>query len=175
MSTPAYIATHIRRGDRKAQAWRYQRMKNEQIPTEEYSRAFWGTYSRIQNLSYPDKIPSIPPLVYLATDSPTAASEFTDLVTSNDTLAKKYNNDSVYAFVYELRTSNDLEVQQLASEREYVQAEWNEKRKEKDRIRETRGVIVDWALMTGLWQPTSDEAGNPVDQLKPLATICGIT
>lgn len=172
-----YIATHIRRGDRKAMSWRYQHTPTVQIPSSEYVGGVWRTYSQLQNISSADVTPSSPPLVYLATDSPSAASEFTESLTTNNSLVQKYGNDALKPVVYELRTSPDSELRSLAPQMEYVQAEWNN-RTQADRIRETRGVIVDWALLSGAWmpKPSDDPTADAVGSLevKPAASICAL-
>ena len=137
-------------------------------------KAFWGTYTRIFNITNPDaKLPPAP-FVYLASDSPEAADEFTESIVSNETLVKQYHQTNLYPFVYELRTSDDKELQSLAPAQEYVQSEWN-KRSEDERIRETRGVVIDWALLAGVWQTLPDTEMYAVAPLMPLATIRTIT
>jgi hypothetical protein len=155
-------------------SWRYQKAPNGHIPTPEYVDAVWRTYSHIHSLSGTDTRPSSPPLVYLATDSPLAASEFTELLITNDSPVQTHGNKTHEPTVYELRTSLDPELRSLAPQMEYVQEKWNNRTKE-DRIKETRGVIVDWALLSGAWtskaQDDITEAAENFD-LKPAAAIC---
>lgn len=151
-------------------SWRYQKMPNAQIPVMEYVDAVWNAYTLLQNLSGSD-IPTASPLLYLASDSESAASEFTNTLVTNDSLVQKYGNENLKPIVYDLRSSADAELRTLAPAVEYVQAEWNN-RTEEDRIRETRGVIVDWALLSGAWppEPSDESAGTQIP--RPAATIC---
>ncbi|KAF8492667.1 hypothetical protein JB92DRAFT_3002176, partial [Gautieria morchelliformis] len=165
----AYVSTHIRRGDRKAMSWRYQRLPNVHVPTAEYVDAVLKTHARMQNLSS-DGSPSFPLLVYLASDSPSAASEFTQFFVTNNSVVQRDGNETLKPVIYELRTSKDSELRSLAPAVEYVQAEWNNRTKE-DRVRETRGAIVDWALLSGAW--TSELGAGAQDVLiKPAAAVC---
>ncbi|KAF8490581.1 hypothetical protein JB92DRAFT_3128815 [Gautieria morchelliformis] len=116
----AYVSTHIRRGDRKAMSWRYQRLPNVHVPTAEYVDAVLKTHARMQNLSS-DGSPSFPLLIYLASDSPSAASEFTQFFVTNNSVVQ--GNETLNPVVYELRTSKDSELRSLAPALEYVQAE----------------------------------------------------
>ncbi|KAF8588342.1 hypothetical protein K439DRAFT_1629792 [Ramaria rubella] len=170
-----YLSAHIRRGDLQAMSWRYQKLLKVQVPTSEFVDAVWQTHSRLSNVSNPDALSSFPPVAYVASDSPSAASEFTDLFLSyNDSFAQKYGHKGLKPIVYQLRTSTDAELQSLASEREYVQADWPNGTEE-SRVRETRGVIVDWALLSGAWIPReSDEIASWENNvhIKPAAAIC---
>lgn len=154
-------------------SWVYQKQPESQVPTTEYVQAVWQTYTHFQNLSNSDASLPDPPLVYLASDSASAASEFTELLVANDSLAQKYGNETLKPVVYELRTSTDPELRNLSPAMEYVQAEWNN-RTEVDRIRETRGVIVDWALLSGAWTHQPDDViGNATDmEINLTAAIC---
>lgn len=154
-------------------SWRYQKLPDNQVPTIEYVEAVWEIYGHLQNLSNSNVSPSVPPLVYLASDSSTAASEFTELLVTNDSLVQEYGNEALKSVVYELRTSPDAELRSLAPAMEYVQSEWNN-RTEVDRIRETRGVIVDWALLSGAWtpQPGDGSARKTALKINPAAVIC---
>jgi hypothetical protein len=158
-------------------SWRYQKLPQVQVPTEEYVNAVWKTYSRIYNLSSnPDVTPTSPPVIYLASDSASAASDFAERLRSNDTLSRKYKNDNLRPLIYELRNSSDPELRSLAPTREYVQADWVENRTQSERIAETRGMVIDWALLSGAWQPlpNGDADADASTPLKPLAAICAL-
>ena len=78
----------------------------------------------------------------------------------------------VYNFPYDVEEDDEetiadnSELRGLASQREYVQKEFNEE-SEEDRIRLTRGMIVDFAMLSGLWAWEGE--------LVPGATICTLT
>jgi hypothetical protein len=57
------------------------------------------------------------------------------------------------------------ELEEIASKEAYVQAEFNSLREE-DRIRRTRGIIVDFGMISGMW-------AEP-DSLIPEAVVCGM-
>lgn len=154
-------------------SWRYNFLPNKHIPTRDYVNAVWKTYTWL----YPDvfetsKKPSYPPFIYLASDSANSSTEFTDILTSNDTLVRLHGDEQLYPYVYSLRTSANEELRNLAPTQEYVQSQWNS-RGESDRIRETRGVIVDWAIMSGAWRSIQVDAGE-LDFVLPRATVCAL-
>jgi len=90
------------------------------------------------------------PAVYLATDSPEAHEEFVQ---------------SYQGAVFSLFTAADSRLRALASPGEYYQNRFNELDL-RTRIFATRGVIVDLAVLSGLWP----DEGN----LVPDAVICAL-
>ena len=98
--------------------------------------------------------------VYVASDDPAAIQEFERLVP--DVPGNRVR-------VFSLGKSQDKEVRLLASEGAYVQSEFNELGDE-ERVRLTRGAIVDFALVSGLW--AWDEKGYEEAHLE--AMICTI-
>lgn len=141
---PHYIGVHIRRGDRHPSSWRY---KEDYIPTPEYVQAVHTTSLRLS------LHPEVEMLMYIASDSPSAKAEFAKLLPSDTNL-------------FSLSQSRKLELQTIASPREYVQHEFDDLEQE-DRVKLTRGMIVDFAMLSGIWAWESD--------VVPKATVCTIT
>lgn len=91
--------------------------------------------------------------VFVASDSPTALAELsTELLSRTDEPFR----------LMSLATSDESILRRIASDRPYNQSEWN-KRPLEERIRLTRGMLVDLALATGAW---------PNGREPPLATVC---
>ncbi|KAI0964082.1 hypothetical protein AcW1_000984 [Taiwanofungus camphoratus] len=141
-----YISVHIRRGDRKAESWAFH---NSYVPLGNYVQATRDTWERLYinstsptsasdpaPTSAPNHFPA-PPITYVASDSPDALRDF---------LAAFPSSTAVFA----LDLSTDPDLRGLAPQREYVQEEF-EMEEEDERIRLTRGMIVDLAIMSGLW------------------------
>ncbi|KAF8079154.1 hypothetical protein FPV67DRAFT_1616794 [Lyophyllum atratum] len=136
-----YIAIHLRRGDRKPAFYR-----GKYVPAEDFVQTVTDSWSRLN----PDK--SAERLtIYIASDSIAAHREIVDLTSSRYT-------------TFSLFESAEPGLRDLASPGEYVQKEFNQM-EESARIRATRGMIVDFALLSGMW--TSDG-----DAMIPQATIC---
>jgi len=140
-----YLSVHIRRGDRLGLTWKYHKTH---LPTSLYVEAALEAWQRLNPTSQGS------PLFYIASDSPTAPEEFLDQLPNN-----------IHAF--SLVWSNDEELKSLASPRSYVQDEFNALSKE-ERIRFTKGMVVDFALLSGLWVNEHDS------DLRPYATVCGL-
>lgn len=139
-----YVGTHIRRGDRKSLSYSFLDRK---IPTKEYLDAVEKTWARLHK-----GMPSqIHPVVYLATDSSNVHKEFSQV----------YEGRS-----FSLFDSSDPRLSSLASPAEYIQKEFNVLDL-RERIAATRGMIVDLAMVGGLWTEEKD--------LKPEAVICGLS
>lgn len=134
-----YLGVHIRRGDRKPSSWSFH---GGYVPAEDYVQSAEDTWKRLN--------PGKPLTVYIASDDPSAQSEFLELSNSRHT-------------TFSLSQSKDPELRALASPQDYVQAEFNKLEKNL-RIRATRGMIVDFALLNGLWAWK--------DEITPDATIC---
>lgn len=135
-----FVSTHIRRGDRKTLSFSFPDRK---VPTQNYIDAIESTWSRLHHST---KLP----VVYLATDAPEALEEF---VQSYD------------GVVYSLFTAPDPRLRALASPGEYYQNKF-ENLNLPSRITATSGMIVDLAVLSGLWP---DNEG-----LAPDAVICAL-
>jgi len=138
-----YVGTHIRRGDRKSASYSFLDRK---IPTKDYLDGVDKTWTRLHN-GAPSQIH---PVVYLATDSPNVHKEFSQV----------YEGRS-----FSLFDSGDSRLSALASPAEYIQKEFNALNLQ-ERTAATRGMIVDLAMVSGLWTKEKD--------LKPDAVICGL-
>ena len=100
-------------------------------------------------LGHADQFPA-PPVMWFASDSPAAAVEFASAFTPATAL-------------FSLARSTNADVRALASAREYVQAEFDEEPYE-ERVRLTRGALVDLAMLGGLWAWPGE--------IVPGATVC---
>ncbi|TFK56877.1 hypothetical protein OE88DRAFT_1650368 [Heliocybe sulcata] len=137
-----YIAVHIRRGDRHAHNWKYI---NEYVPLPEYIDATLDTARRL-NLTSPFP-------VYVASDSREAYEDFRTSL-------------AIDTPVFSLWNSENKALPELAPAKEYVQKEFN-KLSEDDRIKQTTGMIVDFAMASGMWSWEGD--------VVPAATICTLS
>ncbi|THH18995.1 hypothetical protein EW146_g2084 [Bondarzewia mesenterica] len=144
-----YVAVHIRRGDRFGLSWKYH---GKHIPTEDYAQAASDTWSRLfLNSSAPtSKLPA--PIVYLAFDDPSAQENFRAQLSVDTTF-------------FSLAESKDGDLRALASPNAYVQKEFNALWEE-ERIKRTKGMIVDFAMVSGLW--------GWEDDVVPGAVVCGM-
>jgi len=143
--SPKYLSVHIRRGDRLGLTWKYHKTH---LPTGLYVD---GALEAQQRLNPADQGS---PLFYIASDSPAATEEFLKQLPSN-----------IRAF--SLSWSDDEELRSIASPRSYVQDEFNTM-SEEERIRLTKGMVVDFALLSGLWMDEHDP------DVRPYATVCGL-
>lgn len=140
-----YLSVHIRRGDRLGMTWKYHKTH---LPTSLYVNAALETWQRLNPTSDGN------PLFYVASDSPAAVEEFIDQLPST-------------VRVFSLGWSSDEELKAIASPRSYVQEEFDTL-SEEERTRLTEGMIVDFALLTGLWMKEDDPG------VRPYATVCGL-
>jgi hypothetical protein len=138
-----YVGTHIRRGDRKSLSYSFQDRK---IPLKDYLKAVKKTWERLHN-GTPSQIY---PVVYLATDSLDVHKEFSQV----------YEGES-----FSLFDSWDPKLKALASPGEYFQKDFNALTL-RERVAATRGMIVDLAMVSGLW--TEEKS------LTPDAVVCGL-
>ena len=134
----SYVSVHVRRGDRK-----HRFSTIPYTPVSEYISYISNTQTRL--LEYPNSSP-----VFFSSDSPIAEREF----------AAAYSGP-----YFSLRQSQDPALRQLASSREYDQKEFNDLSLE-ERSRSTKGMIVDFALLSGMWAWAGDSV--------PRAGICTI-
>jgi hypothetical protein len=140
---PSYIGIHVRRGDQHASSWEYH---NGYIPIAKYAQSISDAWSRL--------LPSVPHpmVVYAASDSSSALQD----------LVKSLPDDTQ---ILSLSLSDDAELKALKSPKEYVQSEFAQL-PEESRKTATRGVIVDFALVSGMW--------NNEGEVTPEATLCTI-
>lgn len=140
---PSYIGIHIRRGDQRPSLWDYHR---GYVPIAKYADSANHTWSRL--------LPSVPhPMtVWIASDSPSAQGDLVKALPADTRMLS-------------LSLSKDQELTTLESPKEYVQAEFAQM-SEDSRKRQTRGMIVDLAMVAGIW---NQESAAP-----PEATICTI-
>ncbi|KAG6820673.1 hypothetical protein H0H93_013524 [Arthromyces matolae] len=135
-----YIALHLRRGDRKPAFYR-----GAHVPTEKFIQAATTSFSRLS----PDKSQA-DLILFVASDSANALKEVADLT------AARYTT-------FSLPQSANAELRSLASPSEYIQKDFNLLGLEA-KIRATRGMIVDFALLSGLWAKEGDSL--------PTAVVC---
>jgi len=140
-----YLSVHIRRGDRLGLTWKYHLTH---LPTSLYVDAALETWQRLNLTNHGS------PLFYIASDSPSASEDFVDQLPT-------------HARAFSLVWSADEELRAIASPRSYVQVEFNTL-SEEERIRLTKGMVVDFALLTGLWANEEDPG------VRLTATVCGL-
>jgi len=145
VNSTAYIATHIRRGDKHASSWAYH---NGYIPIKDYVEAVNATWPRVHNGSTTSL-----PIVYLASDSPDAQKEFISQLPDG-------------AKVFSLANSENPDLRALASPQPYNQKEFDNFT-HAERVASTRGMIVDLGMLSGLWAWPNE--------VQPSATICTIS
>lgn len=138
-----YMSVHVRRGDKPPISWKYQ---GKHIAISQFAEAVDNTSKRLTSQA------GSPLALYLATDSPSAEDE----------LIKSIPTDTT---VLSLRSSQRPELQALASPKEYIQYEFDNLEKD-ERIKLTRGMIVDFAMLSGMWTWDGD--------VSPRATVCTI-
>ena len=144
-----YLAVHIRRGDRHASSFPY---RGKYVPLENYVDAARDAWSRLYNEDVFGESANFPapPIVYVASDSHATAHDFVSAFPASTA-------------VFSLDSSTDPALRGLAPQHEYVQQEFNRMELE-DRVRLTRGMVVDLAMLSGLWAWEGD--------VVPGATIC---
>ncbi|KAF7307232.1 hypothetical protein MIND_00516900 [Mycena indigotica] len=143
-----YIGVHIRRGD-QSRTWKVY--GQQYVPVSDYVDGVVGAWSRLDlELSKDDK--PVTPVAYIASDDPAVMKEFSSSFDSHR--------------VFSLSTSKRKELRELASPGAYVQNDFMNI-DEKTRVTATRGMVVDFALVSGAWANTGD--------LIPDATVCGIS
>ncbi|TFK42000.1 hypothetical protein BDQ12DRAFT_677505 [Crucibulum laeve] len=139
-----YIAVHIRQGDRKPSSFEFH---GKFVPIENFAQAASDAAARLAE----DPDVQVDPVVFLASDSPAVRDEFSEFSPS---------------FTVSLAQSQDERLRVLASPEEYHQKDFNELDKE-TRVIATRGMIVDFALISGMWAWEGD--------ITPDAVVCTIS
>lgn len=144
-SSDQYQSIHVRRGDGTGSSWEYH---DKNVAIEEYTAAGNAAWTRLfRSAGSP-----APQAVYLASDDP----DVFEVVQSQLEPGSR---------IFSLSRSENSELQHIASPAPYFQGEFAAL-SEADRVRFTRGMVVDFALLSGLWAWPDD--------LKPGAVICGI-
>ncbi|KAI0828830.1 hypothetical protein BC628DRAFT_1169789 [Trametes gibbosa] len=163
-----YIGAHIRKGDRVPDGFIFY--PDKQIPLENYITGVRSTWDRLYgttNVSAsqpgssgaqpdvssgrPDHYPA-PPITWLASDSPAAAREFVAAF-------------SPATAMFSLEHNTNPALRALAPKHAYVQAEFDAENAE-ERVRLTRGMIVDFAMLSGMWAWPGE--------VLPGAVVCGM-
>ena len=139
-----YLSVHLRRGDKHAVSWRYQTAGY--VPIPEYVQALQDVSLRLP--AHPGSAMA----VYIASDSPSAEAELVAGLPSNSRLLS-------------LGRSQNPDLRILASPKAYVQSEFDKLASDK-RVNLTRGMVVDFAMLSGTW------ARN--DDIIPKAAVCTI-
>ncbi|KAH9969145.1 hypothetical protein BC827DRAFT_1121921 [Russula dissimulans] len=147
-SLPAgqFQGIHVRRGDGVGSSWKYH---NENVPIEEYSTAGNAAWNRL--FRSPGDFP--PQAVYLASDDPGA---FEDLQSQLEPGSRMFS----------LPKSHNSDLRSIASPAPYFQDNFSAL-PEVDRVRLTTGMIVDFAVLSGMWARDDDP--------RPGAVICGLS
>jgi hypothetical protein len=143
--TDQYQSIYVRRGDGLGSSWKF---RDKNIPIDEYSAAGNAAWNRL----FRSKGNTRPPAVYLASDDPDVFEELQSQLEPG-------------SMIFSLSRSGNPDLQHIASPAPYFQDKFAEL-PEADRVRLTKGMIVDFAVLSGLWAWHDD--------LKPGAVICGI-
>ncbi|CUA74985.1 hypothetical protein RSOLAG22IIIB_01620 [Rhizoctonia solani] len=162
-TTATYMSVHIRRGDRKAMSWEFTKVGSDgYVPIQNYVNAVQNKWNQ---LGLPGR-----PHVYVASDDPVSLDEFTKLSSGYVYSLRQWGVDG--GRVRESSVTDAAEeLAELASPSAYVQAEWMN-RTEKQRIRLTRGMIVEMALLSELWDDDTNDEDN---DLELIAAACTLT
>jgi len=126
-------------------SWKYH---DKNVPIEEYASASNAAWSRL----FRPTGNSAPQAVYLASDDPKVFEELRSQLEPGSR-------------IFSLPKSTNADLSNIASPAPYFQDEFSTL-PEADRVRLTKGMIVDFALLSGLWAWDNDP--------KPGAVICGI-
>ena len=153
----------MRHGDLKPQSLRYGL---QPIPVGEYANGISEAIDEFALCAPTDK----PLVIYAASDSVEAINDLQALQSSErpPKCARK---------VVSLASSRSPEIRELVYPRldGYRQNDWSGSKAmlwtDEERVRYTTGIIVDLALLGGLWQPTANEGTGLII---PSAVICGV-
>ncbi|KAH8835078.1 hypothetical protein DL96DRAFT_1702083 [Flagelloscypha sp. PMI_526] len=155
----SYMSIHIRRGN-KHSLWQEYNYSN--VPLQNFADAVHKQWPNFYLRAHPNTTEvTIPdPIVYLASDDRQAIWNMTELFAKDTT--------------FSLPTSGHADLASLASTAPYVQQEF-EKLSVDERIRNTKGMVIDLAMLAGLWSDDgtlSEEEGGIAATLKPDAVVC---
>lgn len=174
-SPTSYIAVHMRNGDSKPQSSRYGQ---QPIPATDYAVGISKAISDLQ-LSATNESSRI--TVFVASDSVRAVEEL-------ESWQPEPSVGKTAWRVISLRSSAYPELRELVYPRldGYQQKDWRGSRAselglhwtDEERVRYTTGMIVDLALLSGLWPSTSSSIGaeseSEITSAIPSAAICGV-
>src|ERR1700753_2238015 len=132
MGKGLYLGVHIRRGDRKAMKRKY---RGQYLPVTLYADSVLDHWSKL--LEVVAATASASPTVWIATDSATSVDKLHDALGSR-------------ARTLSLKGSKNKELRLLTPSAEYNQSTWNELDLDQRR-RETSGMLVDFAMLSGAW------------------------
>ncbi|KAG8768986.1 hypothetical protein FRC12_005231 [Ceratobasidium sp. 428] len=157
-----YMGMHIRRGDRQAMSWEFIMPGTDRyVPLQNYIDAVQKTWA--------EQGPPGVPHVYVASDDPVILDEFINRTSAHVYSLRQWGVDGGRVGDGSVSPVSE-ELAELASPSAYNQSEWRS-RPEVQRIRLTRGMIVEMALISELWDDERD-GGN---DLELLATACTLT
>jgi hypothetical protein len=134
-----YVGIHIRRGDRKTRAYKFH---GEYVPLEDYATALESTWTNLKSAT-PSLI-SNNPNIWIASDSQQSIQKLKAILPSGSK-------------THSLMKSSKKDLRSLVPLEEYVQADWTNLTRStltlERRIRETRGMVVDFAMVRHLRGP----------------------
>ena len=157
-----YVAVHMRHGDLKPLSLRYGL---QPIPVSDYAAGISKAIDELALRASADK----PLIIYAASDSVKAVEGLQTF--------QPGNGPACACKVVSLRSSASPEIRELAypSLDGYRQDDWAGSMAmlwtDEERVRYTTGMIVDLALLSGLWPSITN--GN-TESMTPSAVICGI-
>ncbi|KAJ3723594.1 hypothetical protein DFJ43DRAFT_1003422 [Lentinula guzmanii] len=159
-----YIGVHIRRGDQSA---KFTKGVEGYVPIENFVDEVKGVKDRF----FEEGDTTI---VYVASDDPLAIESFESLLSDSSSSSSSATS---LKKTFSLHDSSSATLRALASPKGYIQAEFgalpeetegSDVSQEEKRVALTRGVIVDLALISGLW--LKDEN----DEVRPDTVVCTI-
>jgi hypothetical protein len=135
-----YMAVHVRRGDRSVESYKYH---DKYIPITVYVDEAKKAWKRLEGEDAEESLP-----IWVASDSP------------------KVIEDWPSERVFSLHAIGDDHIlESLATKDEYWQSEF-EDLEDEDRVDQTRGVIVDFGMISGMWADPGD--------IIPEAVVCAM-
>ncbi|KAG8747657.1 hypothetical protein FRC10_000200 [Ceratobasidium sp. 414] len=157
-----YMSVHIRRGDRPAMSWEFIKPGTDgYVPLQNYVDAVQKTWA--------EQGPPGVPHVYVASDDPVTLDEFINRTSAHVYSLRQWGVDGGRVGEASVSVVSE-ELAELASPSAYIQSEWRN-RPEVQRIRLTRGMVVEMALISELWDDEKDEDND----LELVATACTLT
>ncbi|QRW00743.1 hypothetical protein RhiJN_28761 [Ceratobasidium sp. AG-Ba] len=158
-----YMGMHIRRGDRRAMSWRFIKSGAAgYVPLQDYVDAAQKTWA--------EQGPPGAAHVYVASDDPLMLDEFINRASGMHVYSlRQWGVDGGRVGESSVSAVSE-ELAELASPSAYIQSEWRI-RPEVQRIRLTRGMIVEMALISELWDDEREEDND----LELVATVCTLT
>lgn len=146
-----YVGVHIRHGDRypSNQKWR-----SDYVPIVEYVKTVENVWHKLRSMR-PAEAWEQEATVYVASDSYAAFEDFRSISRDSDN-------------IWSLYITTDYHLKYMASPHGYVQRVFQGKKTRKEeRVRWTQGMVVDFALLSGMWLEDGERG--------PSAVICTAT